>query len=625
MTKDLSQLANESDQVYSNSYLYNQGKKLIEKRFNLKLIPDIEQKPTCYHKVLINSKPFPMKGITYPQGFTYYRAITPNEFDDVQSMWVEAIYEIDPDVAEFWSPLFIPKSANATTKLDLYTLQRLQLTSRYEKQFGGATHDLGISFHPQECLDTKTTPQAFIPERDWFDESLHQVTLEDIFTLYDTYEMKMFALCLGRAVVGRTNHIPVGRTEPITHTFRNMLVSYGYEPGQGKSVMMNNFINALRKVGYRVSNFDSLSKQFNLGSVISAHIAYKDDMTSDALKSNLKASNTKQAITNAQIRVENKGVDAIEQWSHALFITNINRYDPNIMYDLDDGIMSRVALLSTRFNVELDEITPTGASEGTPSILPFYHYPYLAEKLGISLDALMLWTLRLCADYFLSLIESEDKSALVKEVKRITTRLRTQFNKDITNCVTSALQLSCLLTSKDLDKVFIPEITPSAIKRGLNDFLFVSADLRCHQLRNLIKEDWNKKGRPEGHPWKAIAKVKKASIDLAWEDYQKQVSTNSKDLDLAVKTAFGRFTLVDGFKVGAGLVYVTSAWEESRKHQEEYKQLVRNIRKEIPNFDELISGEAVKANTKYLYSFDYDAANMAQQMDQLAREKETTN
>lgn len=64
----------------------------------------------------------------------------------------------------------------------------------------------------------------------------------------------------------------------------------------------------------------------------------KDDCTSEALEANLRADITKQAITNAQIRVEDKGTNAIELWSHAFFFTNVNKWSPGIVYKLDNGI-----------------------------------------------------------------------------------------------------------------------------------------------------------------------------------------------------------------------------------------------------------------------------------------------
>lgn len=61
-------------------------------------------------------------------------------------------------------------------------------------------------------------------------------------------------------------------------------------------------------------------------------------MTSEALEKSLKAEDTKQAITGAQLRVEDKFANAVEVWANALFFTNVNRWLPQIVYSLDDGI-----------------------------------------------------------------------------------------------------------------------------------------------------------------------------------------------------------------------------------------------------------------------------------------------
>lgn len=260
------------------SALYQTGKDIIESDNSVKLIPDISCKTTGFHRILKLSEPFEEKGIKYPDEFKFYRPITPDEYDDLQLKWrIKVANSSGGDFAEFWNPVFMPKSLNATSPIQLYTLQRLELEAIHDKQIGTATHDLGIALKPSVCSkELKNFPRSFIPEKKWFSKRLYDLEIKDILTLFPKPEQDLLSICFGRAVVGRSNHIPVGEEEPILHSFRTMPILFGAEPGQGKSTLANYLIQALKSVGYTVANFKNLNSRFNLGSVISANIAYRD-------------------------------------------------------------------------------------------------------------------------------------------------------------------------------------------------------------------------------------------------------------------------------------------------------------------------------------------------------------
>lgn len=255
--------------------IYLLGKTKLEEAYSVQLVPDISCKTTGYHKIYKRTNPEPEQGITYPDGFKHYRPITIDEYALLQSNWLNGISSMEADVVEFWEPLFLPKSANATTQLQLYTLQMLELQAIHDNQLSGTTHSIGISFTPNDCIKAGEWPRAFLPELSWFSENLRNssITTRNILSLFPEAEADLLALCFGRAVVGRTGHVPIGRTKPIDHTFRTMPVLFGAEPGQGKSTLANYIINAIKSVGYTVSNFNSMNSRFNLGSVISSHIS----------------------------------------------------------------------------------------------------------------------------------------------------------------------------------------------------------------------------------------------------------------------------------------------------------------------------------------------------------------
>lgn len=257
--------------------LYEQGLSIIERIASMRLLPDISARMTGFHKLLKLSEPTPEAGIEYPPEFKHYRPISIAEYRDFQLLWQNEIANrMADEVRDFWVPLIMPKAQAASSPLQLYTLQLLELASTYDSQFNGATHDVGISFAPSETLADKSAKcRAFVPEMSWFSERLRNsgITTGQILSIFPEAEAEILAISLGRAVVGRTGHIPPGRTKPIEHTFRTMPILFGAEPGQGKSTFANYFINALKSVGYDVATFKSMGSRFNMGTVAQAHIA----------------------------------------------------------------------------------------------------------------------------------------------------------------------------------------------------------------------------------------------------------------------------------------------------------------------------------------------------------------
>lgn len=612
--------AMDSTPVSLSSYasMYAKGFEFITQAMKVQLIPDAACKSTCFHRLRKKSDLAPIPGITWPNGFSISRPATTEEFDELQAEWLHCCddKELESDVVKFWSPLFKPQNMNSSSELELYTLQKLQIQSAYDAQYGGAIHNVGISLNPSKAHAKGLYPEAFIPERGWFDKAFEEIEIKDILTLFAEPEQELLAICFGRAVAGRPNHLPIGDDKPLRHAFRTFPVIFGAEPGQGKSIFANALINAMKLVGYRVANFKTMATRFNLGSVISAHVAYRDDCTSDALGALLKADDTKQAITNAQIRVEDKGTNAIEIWSNAFFFTNVNRWNPQIVYSLDDGIMDRVKLVSTLYNVELAKIVPIGASEGTPSIYPYHHLQYLADKYCTTVDGIMLWFLRLCLDKFMDLLKAESNgklNAMELEIKRLSNRLRCQFNSDITKSITSCLMLCTILRNPSPTSVHIPELTSSSLAKTLKAMHFVALDKRAHHVRSLIKEDWDDKDRPEAHPWKAISRLKASSIDLALTNFIEELAIAKNDIGRLVKTVFTALSLKDGFNVGSGIVYITSAWEESRMHINDFKELAISIQANARVDKEALISFA-KADVEHLYEFTYDSEKLAKEL-----------
>lgn len=296
-----------------------------------------------------------------------------------------------------------------------------------------------------------------------------------------------------------------------------------------------------------------------------------------------------------------------------MFFTNINKWDPQLAYRLDNGIISRIAMLSTKYNIELeDEKRYTDA----PSLLPFIYLPWLAEQHGVSLNALMLYFARLCADKFLRLIESEDKRALECEMKYLTSKLRCQFNEDTTNSIINCLHLSKYLLSKQFEPAdwALPEINTECLLQCLRLFETFALSPAFHLARTLLKDDWEAKNRPDGHAWKAISRLKSHSISASVIALAQSADLLKYQPNEAIRLAFKPLTLKDGFTVGSGPVWVVSAWEEARINADGLKALAKHIYGKLAEAGLAKEvREDIPANRDMLARADFDAHRIAVQ------------
>ena len=125
--------------------------------------------------------------------------------------------------------------------------------------------DYGHSFDPDGTLTGNKavrSPRVWVPDRDWFDDKLHSVTLADVFTIFPEAETEILSLIIGRVGVGRSNHKPPGFTEPVDHTARMAAVVVGKDAGLGKSTLFNGMTAAFSRCGFLTHTFKSTEDRF---------------------------------------------------------------------------------------------------------------------------------------------------------------------------------------------------------------------------------------------------------------------------------------------------------------------------------------------------------------------------
>ena len=547
------------------SELYNKGVEHL-RTFNF-YIELAEGGDHIKHRILKPAPPTQIAGINYPASFQPLQDIS--SLEDFQR--IERAFEsAETEVRDFWTPLFRPKPGEtdlANFAERLLAMKRIQQNINIHE-----TLDYGHTFDPdgQLCgFGFVRNPRVWVPAREWFDEKLQKVTLADVFTIFPEAEVEMLKLILGRVGVGRANHIPPNFPKPIDHTARMAAVIVGKDAGLGKSTIFNGLTAALSKCGFSTHTFKSTEDRFGLKAAALANVAYKDDTAMKSLKQFLSAEETKILITNGLFQTEEKFQNAEQIWPQCVLIVNSNDWDAHFAYDLDPGIIDRIKILSTYREYEVlknRKFLSGSASDGTPDLRPRAHIPFLADKLGVSADALYLWCLRLATDRFWEIInDTEDPTVnrLQVEVRYWTTRQRIRFKADTSQALVNAMAI-CSAVRTDADDYGMPELTPEVLARHLRDLLFVGVDKSGKNLMTLMKERWEEAGRPSTHYYQGLREIRWESVQLAIDTHSNSSHYGVKTPAEAVKDIMGKLVMRDGFKISTGISYVIEDWNTCR-------------------------------------------------------------
>ena len=549
------------------SELYSKGVALLKSNFyTVELCEGAEH---INHRILKPSAPPPVKGINYPASFQPLQDISTLE----DFARIEAVFDgAESEVRDFWQPLYRPKGGES----DLYAFTDRLLKMR-RIQSNQNIHDVldyGQTFDPDGSLTGNhavRNPRIWVPARKWFDSALYDVGLEDVFTIFPHAERELLKLILGRVGVGRANHLPPGFSSPVDHTARMAAVVVGKDAGLGKSTVFNGMTAAFSKCGFNTHTFKSTEDRFGMKAAALADIAYKDDTAMKSLRVFLSAEETKILITNGLFQTEEKFQNAEQIWPRCTIIVNSNDWNANFAYELDPGIIDRIKILSTyrEYEVFKNQKHLSGtASEGSPDLRPRAHIPFLANKLGVSPEALYLWCLRLATDRFWEVItDTEDPSInrLQVEVRYWTTRQRIRFKADVSQALVNAMAFAHAART-GVDTYEMPELTPQILADHLQSLYFLGVDPSCVDLMSKMKKQWEAAGRPSTHYYQGFRELRWESVKKCLDFYGEEEMTmyNNKTAPELVKTMMERIVMRDGFKVGGGMTYVVENWENTR-------------------------------------------------------------
>ena len=568
------------------SELYNAGIALLKfKGFTVELE---EGGDHVNHRILKPCPPPMVKGIKYPHSFNPLQDVSTDvDFNAIEAAFHQDVCE--EGVREFWTPMFRPRAGDSD--LLSFTERLIKMKKVQANKNIHQVLDYGHTFDPVGRWGGEAVynPRIWVPDRSWFDPILEQVTFADVFTIFPEAEQEMLRLILGRVGVGRANHLPPGRTEPVDHTARMAGVIVGKDAGLGKSTLFNGLTAALQRCGFVTHTFKSTEDRFGLKAAALSDISYKDDTSLLSLKKFLAAEETKILITNGIFQVEEKYQNSEQLWPKTVILVNSNDWSSTFAYDLDPGIIDRIKIISTYREYEVaknrDSMAGT-VSDGSPDLRPRAHIPYLANKLGVSQEALYLWCLRVATDQFWKIItDTEDPSVnrLQVEVRYWTTRQRIRFKADVTQALVNGMAFSWMLRTGATD---IPELTPEILQECLEHFYFLGIDPSGLRLMSAMKRKWEEAGRPSTHYYQGFREIRWESIKKAVSYFgQFGGSTGNATTVEIIKDLMEKLVMRDGFKIGGTANYVIENWENMRHAGEELRNEGQELLEDLEETD----------------------------------------
>jgi hypothetical protein len=249
--------------------------------------------------------------------------------------------------------------------------------------------------------------------------------------------------------------------------------------------------------------------------------------------------------------------------------------------------------------------------------------PYLADKLGVSQEALYLWCLRLATDRFWHIItDTRDPSVnrLQVEVRYWTTRQRIRFKADVTQALVNGMAFAWMLRTGDSE---VPELTPEMLQECLDHFYFVGVDPSGLHLMSRMKRQWEIAGRPSTHYYQGFREIRWESIKKAvtyFEQFGRNASGNGTTTE-AIKDIMEKLVMRDGFKIGGSANYVIENWELMRHASEELLEEGKVLIKDLDQRDtERLLNPDKKCADQWLENKHY-SPDRAEKFRNAAREK----
>lgn len=582
-------MANKKQTVstYSASSMYNQGVELIRKNIGV----DLSLNPFAgdqfgFHDLFYKTRPEYCYGITYPEDFYWWSPVFQEDLARIElkigELYIKNLSATETEAVSMLAPVFNPLLEEKLFRQLVKVVKRLlSLEPRHNNSRGICIIPEKDDPYWETYVKSDNYPKAFLPPPSWFNSYLQDLEIGDILTYLPPAEQKIFALTIGRAVVGpnKTKHVMTDRI--IKHSWRTASITTG-TPGTGKTTVCEHLKEALESVGYNVASFATLNKQFGIAEIITADWAYADDLNAQTFKELIESGIIKQVVTGGTIRTEKKYLDEVESRPLAAICCNINEFDINATYGADAGVLDRLKILRCHMPFDLKRPDNVATiSQKSPELHPIPHIQWLCEELNCSKNALFLRFARLCADYFLEL---ETKEQLNTEVKDISLHLGIQLHTHYDKVIVLLFHLCYLMRYNPSDGYGgkITELKPLSLGKCVQAARVVVLDQDLMECREIIKQDWTEKGKPQFHPWSGLKLLDPLTVDNAAKQFENLLpSSTGKSTENAIKAIYGELRLNQGFNVPPNIGMVARCWDYAREQGDSLLELANKIRESI--------------------------------------------
>lgn len=505
----------------------------------------------CYLNISKARKPDLPEEIKLPQGFLTYQPKNRNtihemmrEYDELSNQ--RKVVEVDgvsqktiEDALMMMAPIFDVNSSNKMSSQLYQMTDKLSQTDEAPPKRG--IRELDITLKPQP----NSVVSAFLPTVDMFPKTVTELNGKDIMTLYPSdAEREAFMMALGSVVVGPKNSRDALTGEVYNHSFRQIIILQG-DSKVGKSYVLEKIATEiLPLLGYNYSTLpeNDFKETFGLARPAQAHISFKDDLDQSTFVRNwLESGPIKTWGAQGFITTQEKNRDSCKTLVNTRIFGCINNLDSNAFIGGDYGVLNRLWMLHHVDKKDARSVNVDHAiAKQSPNKMVNEHVPWLAEKLGVEPETIWIWFLRLCADKFLAEIEREP--SLERYSEQLSSKFIYQTNRNTTRSLALAMVFCIRLLSPKLKAdSSLGSPKASSIVTGFKAFgsIACSHSTPAHTIKNILKDDWQKLGRPYEHPWTAFRELDFTNVATVVSNIQ--TAKNTENLVRNNKAKGGNF------------------------------------------------------------------------------------
>lgn len=285
------------------------------------------------------------------------------------------------------------------------------------------------SFDRIGTLTGRSGAYKVLPPIDWFPAKLQDYDPSELLTLFPPAEKEMLMLILGRLMVGAKNTKTL--EGDIKHTSRAYALIVGREAGMGKSTLMHYLTDAIQQLGYTTTQINPNLTRFGWGEVACSDLSTLDDLVDDKQKELIGHIAVKSIVSNDNLKVEEKGLQAVEVRAVSVLVCATNNSNYSHYIGMDSGSLNRLNQLDTYTTDELKKVYGTDQDYRIQFV-----WERASQRFGCSLELLMMRLLRHCADKFLEVTGHEFAhhggiTYSDDRLEDVTKALRSQYRIDI--------------------------------------------------------------------------------------------------------------------------------------------------------------------------------------------------